>query len=146
MQTGELEHYVAQPYHILLVPDEDEEGQRGWVAEVPELPGVISQGETPDDAVERVRDAMTGWISVALEDGKDVPAPFPEPAAFSGRFVVRLPRSLHAELSRVAAREGVSLNQLVVSALAGAVGWRGAARKGTTSIRELARHEEARPS
>jgi HicB family len=36
----------------------------------------------------------------------------------SGRFVVRLPRSLHAALEREADREGVSLNQLVVAKLA----------------------------
>ncbi|MEQ8785383.1 MAG: toxin-antitoxin system HicB family antitoxin [Pirellulaceae bacterium] len=36
----------------------------------------------------------------------------------SGRFVVRLPKSLHAALEREAAREGVSLNQLVVAKLA----------------------------
>jgi HicB family len=36
----------------------------------------------------------------------------------SGRFVVRLPRSLHAALEREATREGVSLNQLVVAKLA----------------------------
>jgi len=36
----------------------------------------------------------------------------------SGRFVVRLPQSLHAALEREAEREGVSLNQLVVANLA----------------------------
>jgi HicB family len=36
----------------------------------------------------------------------------------SGKFVVRLPRSLHAALEMEAAREGVSLNQLVVAKLA----------------------------
>lgn len=36
----------------------------------------------------------------------------------SGKFVVRLPRSLHAAIEREAAQEGVSLNQLVVAKLA----------------------------
>ncbi len=36
----------------------------------------------------------------------------------SGKFVVRLPRSLHAALEIEAKREGVSLNQLVVAKLA----------------------------
>ena len=40
----------------------------------------------------------------------------------SGRFVVRLPRSLHAVLEREAASEGVSLNQLVLAKLAVGLG------------------------
>jgi hypothetical protein len=40
----------------------------------------------------------------------------------SGRFVVRLPQSLHAALEREAASEGVSLNQLVVAKLAVGLG------------------------
>jgi hypothetical protein len=46
------------------------------------------------------------------------------PAGHSGRLLVRMPATLHAELARVARREGVSLNALVIGALSGAVGWR----------------------
>jgi hypothetical protein len=54
------------------------------------------------------------------------------PAGHSGRLLVRMPATLHAELAQVARREGVSLNALVVGALSGAVGWRSpdAARPG----------------
>lgn len=120
------EEYVDRPYHISLVYDQDEEGASGWVAEVEELPGCISQGATPNEAIENVRDAMLGWVSVALEDGKPIPDPYEEPE-FSGRFLVRLPRSLHAELVRQARQEGVSLNQYVSGALAASVHWRTAA-------------------
>jgi predicted RNase H-like HicB family nuclease len=44
------------------------------VAEVEELPGAISQGATPEEAVSSVYDAMAGWISIALEDGKEIPS------------------------------------------------------------------------
>jgi len=93
------------------------------VAEVEELPGAISQGATPEEAVSSVYDAMAGWISVALDDGREIPEPR-DPEAFSGRFLLRLPRGLHAELARQAAQEGVSLNQYVATTLAGASGWR----------------------
>jgi len=46
------------------------------------------------------------------------------PAGHSGRLLVRMPATLHAELAQVARREGVSLNALVVGALSGAIGWR----------------------
>lgn len=117
----QAEDYLELPYHIELVRDEDEEGNAGYVAEVEELPGCISQGSTPEEAVHNIRDAMVGWISVALKDGHDIPEPRRN---YSGRFVVRLPQSLHAELARHAAREGASLNQFVTSSLAAAVRWR----------------------
>jgi predicted RNase H-like HicB family nuclease len=118
-----IDHYMNLPYHLVLVADQDEDGNAGWVAEISELPGCISQGATPDEAVRKVRDAMGGWLAVALEDGSDIPEPRSE-TSYSGRFVARIPKSLHAELVRAAEEDGVSLNQFVSSALAGAVHWR----------------------
>jgi hypothetical protein len=46
------------------------------------------------------------------------------PATHSGRLLVRMPGTLHAELAREADREGVSLNAFIVAALSGAVSWR----------------------
>lgn len=45
-------------------------------------------------------------------------------AGRSGQVLLRMPRTLHAELVDQAEREGVSLNQFIVAALAGATGWR----------------------
>jgi predicted RNase H-like HicB family nuclease len=71
----QAEEYIALPYTIGIVEDIDEDGRRGWVAEIEELPGCISQGETPEEAAANVRDAMLGWISVAMEDGQHIPQP-----------------------------------------------------------------------
>jgi hypothetical protein len=43
--------------------------------------------------------------------------------SYSGRLLLRMPRSLHEELARASDREGVSLNQFITSALAAAVAW-----------------------
>jgi predicted RNase H-like HicB family nuclease len=118
-----LDEYLELPYRITIVHDRDEDGSEGFVAEVEELPGAISQGATPEEAVSRVYDAMAGWISFALEDGVEIPEPR-DPDSYSGRFLLRLPRGLHAELARQAEREGVSLNQYIATMLAGAAGWR----------------------
>jgi predicted RNase H-like HicB family nuclease len=61
-------------YRISLRPLSLDEGG-GWLAEVPELPGCMSDGETPQQAVESVMDAITCWIEAAEEDGRPVPAP-----------------------------------------------------------------------
>lgn len=123
MMTDPVESYLSLPYRFSLTPDSDDEGNAGWVAEVDELPGCVSQGSSPDEAVERVRDAMAGWISVALEDGRPIPPPRVT-MAYSGRFLVRIPKSLHAALAHHAREEGVSLNLFVSSALAWAIGRR----------------------
>jgi predicted RNase H-like HicB family nuclease len=118
-----VEEYLELPYGIIVTHDHDDDGNEGFVAEVRELPGCISQGETPEEAVRNVYDAMAGWISVALDDGGEIPEPRDE-SKYSGRFLLRLPRGLHAELARQAEAEGVSLNQYATMMLAGATGWR----------------------
>jgi predicted RNase H-like HicB family nuclease len=55
---------------VILYPD-PEDG--GWVAEVPSLPGCISQGDTREEALENVRDAIDTWIDGAKQTGMDVP-------------------------------------------------------------------------
>ena len=117
-----LDEYLELPYTIELTPDRDEEGAQGFVAQVRELPGCVSQGVTADEALANVRDAMAGWLSVAIDGGVEIPEPRSD--AYSGRFVLRIPRGLHADLARQAEEEGTSLNQYVATLLAGAVHWR----------------------
>jgi antitoxin HicB len=111
-----VDYYMNLPYRIEL--QRDPEG--GWFVQVKELPGCMSQGETPEEAIAMIQDAMRGWIEVWLEDGDPIPEPRPL-EDYSGKFVVRVPRSLHRELVDAAEREGVSLNQYINVALAQAV-------------------------
>jgi antitoxin HicB len=60
-------------YRITLRPLSAADGD-GWLAEVPELPGCMSDGATPQEAVENVMDATACWIEAAEEDGRPVPA------------------------------------------------------------------------
>ena len=112
-----VEHYLSLPYTIELIP----EPQGGWFVSVRELPGCMSQGDTPEEAIEMIQDAMRGWIEVSLEDGDTIPEPRPL-EDYSGKFVVRVPRSLHQALVETADREGISLNQYINVALARSVG------------------------
>jgi hypothetical protein len=45
-------------------------------------------------------------------------------ASHSGRLLVRMPKSLHAELSRAAEREGSSLNAYIIGVLSASIAWR----------------------
>jgi antitoxin HicB len=85
------------------------------------LPGCITQIETLDELAAHANEARELWIESAFERGLPIPEPtYPE--ELSGRFNVRLPRSLHRALVDRAAEEGVSLNQLVVYLLSRGIG------------------------
>ena len=100
-------------YPVYLHFSEEDEA---WVAEVPDLPGCIAHGDTKESALDSVERAKRLWLSVAKDDGRRIPQPF---ESASGKFVVRLPRSLHHRLQIMAREENVSLNQLVLSLLSG---------------------------
>jgi len=112
-----VDYYVNLPYTIELQHDQEE----GWFVRVKELRGCTSQGDTAEEALNMIQDAMLAWLEVALEDGLPIPEPRPE-EDYSGKFVVRVPRSLHRELVEHAEGEGVSLNQFINVVLARAVG------------------------
>jgi predicted RNase H-like HicB family nuclease len=44
-----------------------------WIAECPSLPGCVSQGETREDAIENVKEAIRGYFAALKEDGIPVP-------------------------------------------------------------------------
>ncbi|MGZ4332858.1 MAG: toxin-antitoxin system HicB family antitoxin [Gaiellaceae bacterium] len=134
-QDRTLEQYLALPYHVALVRDGDGEGGP-WVAQVEELAGCTSRAETAELAASGIQQAMSDWIREALHEGREVPKPKPVDE-HSGRLLLRMPRTLHAELTRVAEREAVSLNQFITDALASAVGWRLARSAGREPTRSL---------
>ena len=65
---------------------------------------------TFEEAYNNLKEAMEGWIEAKIEGGFEVPMPIGE-EKFSGKFVIRIPKSLHYKLSVEAEQEGVSLNQ-----------------------------------
>ena len=120
MTYKSLDEYLALPYTIEVVRDNSEDGS-GWFAKVIELPGCMTQTETFDELDDMIQDAMRAWIEAAIEDGQSIPEPHGQ-QQYSGKFVVRIPRTLHRQLAETAQREGVSLNALVNVALAREVG------------------------
>lgn len=111
-----------QPYAMVLSCAENGDGA-DWTATVEELPGCEAHGPTPERAAAAVADAVERWVRQAEAEGREVPPPGAA-AAHSGKLLVRMPRSLHAELVRASEREGTSLNAYIVAALASSVAWR----------------------
>lgn len=115
-----VEEYLALPYTIEVMRD-SAQNWSGWFAKVVELPGCMTQAERFDELDEMIADAMRAWIETAVAEGVPIPEPRPR-EEYSGKFLARVPKSLHRQLAETAAREGVSLNAFVNAALAKAVG------------------------
>jgi antitoxin HicB len=117
MGAKDLNYYLSLPYTFEMV----REDETTWFVRVVELPGCISEGDSPAEAIEMIQDAMAGWLEIALEDGRQIPEP-KRVDEYSGKFVVRVSKSLHRDLVAAAERDEVSLNQYIATELARAVG------------------------
>jgi antitoxin HicB len=110
----ELFDLDAYPFTIRPLPKAD---GGGFLIEYPDIPGCMSDGETPAEAIRNGQDALKSALRTLREFGDPVPMPGSFSAS-SGQWRQRVPKSLHARLVARAAREGVSLNMLVTALLA----------------------------
>ena len=118
-------------YPLELRPLTADEGG-GWLATFPDLPGCMADGDTPEAAIADARGAFACWMAAHIEDGRAIPAP--GAGGDSGRFVVRVPKSLHTRLIARAKQEGVSMNALLIAVLAEALGVDHVNRSGTRPV------------
>ena len=104
-----VQDYMNLPYTIKVKLIEDESG-RYYFANIEEFSGCHADGETEAEAIKSLKEAMKLWIEIKIDNGWEVPLPKPE-NNFSGKFLVRIPKTLHRKLSEKADEEGISLNQ-----------------------------------
>ena len=109
--------YLSRPYTRTIVPQED----GTFHAEIIELPGCIATGSSAAEAYSELEEVAESWLSAALSANQAIP-PALEANDFSGKIVLRMPRSLHRKASLTAERDGVSLNQFMVTCIAECVG------------------------
>lgn len=105
----EVKDYLDLPYNYIIQPINDESGHY-YYAKVLELDGCQSTGDTFEETYKNIKEAMEGWIKAKLDGGFEVPLPIGYDD-FSGKFLIRIPKSLHYKLTVEAKKEGVSLNQ-----------------------------------
>jgi antitoxin HicB len=108
-------------YPFVVRPLTDDDGG-GYLVEVPDLPGCMSDGETPEEAIRNAADAMQCWIAAMRDAGRPVPPA--GSARYSGKWQMRVPRSLHRRLAERARDEGVSLNALASTLISEGLGAR----------------------
>ena len=136
-----LADYLALPYDPEINVERGGERTR-WKASVEELSGCVAEGDTPDQALARLGPAMESWFRSAIAEHREIPLPGKKQAgsraadSYSGRFLVRMPKPLHAELASAAEREQVSLNRYVTDVLSAAVQQGGADRASNAAAAE----------
>lgn len=109
----QLQQYLALEYPFNVVADPD----GGYVILFSDLPGCMTQVESLDEVGPMADEIRQLWIETEFGRGNDIPLPS-SPDEYSGKFVLRIPRSLHRALAESAKREGVSLNQYATMRLA----------------------------
>jgi len=77
MMTPTLDHYLALPYTIEVIPDTE---VGGWFVRIKELRGCMTQADNWDDVLPLIDEAKRLWLETALAHGD----PIPEPIGLSG--------------------------------------------------------------
>ncbi len=74
MTKKDLNSYANLKYSVKLTQLSEEDGG-GWFAEIPEIKGCYSDGETPEEALTNVQDAKVAWLRTAIKRGQSIPLP-----------------------------------------------------------------------
>ena len=114
----DLNYYLGLSYKIEVTPIPEEEGG-GYMARLPQFGrlGIVGDGDNIEEAIGDLKVNKELRFKQYLDEGLVIPEPERELEEFSGRFVIRMPKFLHGELSSQAQKNGVSLNQYVTTLL-----------------------------
>jgi len=109
--------------YTISIRKEIHDGESYYVGRVAEFPNISSFEDSFEEARALVIDAIQTLKKNADETQVVFPAPYPVPSdEFSGRITLRLPKTLHAKVSRKASQEDISVNQYLVTAIASYIG------------------------
>lgn len=112
----QVEEYMKLPYTRIIQETNDESGHY-YYGRILELDGCQSTGDTLEELYNNLNEALEGYIETKLENNLEIPRPVSQDD-YSGKFIVRVPKSLHMRLAIEAEKEGISLNQYALYKLA----------------------------
>lgn len=120
-KTMKASDYLKMPYGRVVVPEVD----GTFRAEIPEFPGCITTGETASEALASLERVAESWLEATLARRQAIPEPAGQ-IEYSGRLVLRLPKSAHRLAARYASHDAISLNQFIVNSVCEKIGSLGA--------------------
>lgn len=114
---SEIDAIVSRPYEVEFEYGDDL--SEGVLARITEWPDCFAAGATRAEAASELDKALRAMVAFYLEESRPIPEPG---AAFGGKVLLRLPKTVHREADRRAKSEGVSLNQWLGSTIARELG------------------------
>jgi len=105
----DLEYYLNLNYPY-TIEEEEEDAEKVYVAEIPDLPGCGAQGNTLEEARKNLEKAKEIWIEESWNRKLSIPEPSRD---YSGRILLRISPVLHGQLNKHARQAGLSLNQFI---------------------------------
>ena len=113
-EKKDINYYMKLKYKIEVAPIPEEDGG-GYEARIPQLgrEAFRGYGETIEEALDHLEIVKRDLFESYLKDGVPIPEPEKEEGRYSGRILLRVPIYLHKELSELARKEDISLNQLL---------------------------------
>lgn len=107
----ELQYYLSLPWNVKINKVKDENGDY-FFGQVQEIPEVRADGDTLEECYNLVIEMLESNLELMIEDKEKIPEPVDK--TYSGKFNLRLPKSLHKKLAEEAEEEGISLNQFAL--------------------------------
>lgn len=107
-----VKEYLNLPYNYIIQRVNNENGYY-YYTRVLELDGCQSTGETLEAAFKNIKEAIREWIEEKQKMGLEIPIPI-DMKGFTGKFIIKMPKSLEYRLNLEAKKEEVSLNQYII--------------------------------
>ena len=106
-------------YKVVLYPIRCDDNTVSQSARFPAVDGCVGGGDTPDEAIKEAFENLDVHLKVMEEEGKTIPK---EDEQYSGKFALRMSKSLHEKATMYAEHQGVSLNAFINETLSARIG------------------------
>ena len=117
-----MNDYSFKDYELIETPMDADEGG-GVMLRIAQFPSCFVVMDSSEEAHAELEIVFNEWIAMFRESGDELPPPKKKiNSEYTGRFTVRVPKSLHQRLDEIAREEGVSLNQYLASTLSMHIG------------------------
>ena len=109
----DLNYYLSLPWTYRFEWSNED---KCYVASIAELKGCVSEGDTIENAVKMIEDALYSYIDGCLAANITIPEPL-KPMDFKGKILYRITPEKHYKIAKRAKALGISINTLIDEAV-----------------------------